>query len=155
MLLILFYFLTNGKRVFVFFRFVRQFILGIWYIIEHSKRPRCFSYCWYYITQYNLLYVTWRDKNRREMCCVENELSSLILFPYSKSLVLITCRVLPPSLSETFTLLYIPAHCYSGKSVRQCFGRRGSIPDIVIPKTQKWYLMPPCLTLSIIRYYQE
>ena len=28
----------------------------------------------------------------------------------------------------------------------------GSIPDRVIPKTKKWYLMPPCLTLSIIRY---
>ena len=28
----------------------------------------------------------------------------------------------------------------------------GSIPGQVIPKTQKWYLMPPCLTLSIIRY---
>ena len=27
----------------------------------------------------------------------------------------------------------------------------GSIPGQVIPKTQKWYLMPPCLTLSIIR----
>ena len=27
-----------------------------------------------------------------------------------------------------------------------------SIPDQVIPKTQKWYLMPPCLTLSIIKY---
>ena len=28
----------------------------------------------------------------------------------------------------------------------------GSIPGRFIPKTQKWYLMPPCLTLSIIRY---
>ena len=29
----------------------------------------------------------------------------------------------------------------------------GSIPGWVIPKTQKkWYLMPPCLTLSNIRY---
>ena len=27
----------------------------------------------------------------------------------------------------------------------------GSIPGRVIPKTQKWYLMPPCLKLSIIR----
>ena len=27
---------------------------------------------------------------------------------------------------------------------------RGSISIRVIPKTQKWYLMPPCLTLSII-----
>ena len=31
-------------------------------------------------------------------------------------------------------------------------GDRGSIPGRVIPKTQKWYLMPPCLTFSIIRY---
>ena len=30
-------------------------------------------------------------------------------------------------------------------------GDRGSIPGRVIPKTKKWYLMPPCLTLSIIR----
>ena len=29
---------------------------------------------------------------------------------------------------------------------------RGSIPHRVIPKTQKWYLMPLCLILSIIRY---
>ena len=28
----------------------------------------------------------------------------------------------------------------------------GSIPGQVIPKTQKWYLMLPCLTLSIIRF---
>ena len=26
------------------------------------------------------------------------------------------------------------------------------IPGRVIPKTQKWYLMPPCLTLSTVRY---
>ena len=31
-------------------------------------------------------------------------------------------------------------------------GDRGSIQGRVIPKTQKWYLSPPCLTLSIIRY---
>ena len=31
-------------------------------------------------------------------------------------------------------------------------GDRVSIPSRVISKTQKWYLMPPCLTLSIIRY---
>ena len=31
-------------------------------------------------------------------------------------------------------------------------GNGGSIPGRVIPKTQKkWYLMLPCLTLSIIR----
>ena len=31
-------------------------------------------------------------------------------------------------------------------------GDLGSIPGWVIPKTQKWYLIPPCLTLSNIRY---
>ena len=32
-------------------------------------------------------------------------------------------------------------------------GDQGSIPGQVIPKTfKKWYLIPPCLTLSIIRY---
>ena len=31
-------------------------------------------------------------------------------------------------------------------------GDLGSIPGRVISKTQKCYLMPPCLTLSIIRY---
>ena len=31
-------------------------------------------------------------------------------------------------------------------------GDQGSIPGRVIPKTQKWYLMPSCLTLTIIRY---
>ena len=30
-------------------------------------------------------------------------------------------------------------------------GDLGSIPDRVIPKNLKWYLMPPCLTLSIIK----
>ena len=30
-------------------------------------------------------------------------------------------------------------------------GDRGSIPGQVILKTQKSYLIPPCLTLSIIR----
>ena len=31
-------------------------------------------------------------------------------------------------------------------------GVRGSIPGRVVPKTQKkWYLMPPCLTLNLIR----
>ena len=27
----------------------------------------------------------------------------------------------------------------------------GSIPGQVTPKTKKWYLIPPCLTLNIIR----
>ena len=31
-------------------------------------------------------------------------------------------------------------------------GDQGSIPGRIIPKTQKWYLMPSCLTLSIIMY---
>ena len=31
-------------------------------------------------------------------------------------------------------------------------GDLGSIPGRIIPKTLKWYLIPPCLTLSNIRY---
>ena len=31
-------------------------------------------------------------------------------------------------------------------------GDLGSIPSCIIPKTLKWYLIPPCLTLSNIRY---
>ena len=31
-------------------------------------------------------------------------------------------------------------------------GDLGSIPGRVIPKTLKWYLIPPCLTFSNIRY---
>ena len=31
-------------------------------------------------------------------------------------------------------------------------GDLGSIPGRVIPKTLKWYLIPPCLTLSNMRY---
>ena len=34
----------------------------------------------------------------------------------------------------------------------KCPGDQGSIPGPVIPKTKKWYLMSPSLTLSIIRY---
>ena len=31
-------------------------------------------------------------------------------------------------------------------------GDQGSIPGGVLPKTQKWYFMLPCLILSIIKY---
>ena len=31
-------------------------------------------------------------------------------------------------------------------------GNRSSIPGRVIPKTQKWYLIPPCLAFSTIRW---
>ena len=30
-------------------------------------------------------------------------------------------------------------------------GDLGSFPGLVIPKTLKWYLIPPCLTLTIIK----
>ena len=34
-------------------------------------------------------------------------------------------------------------------------GDRGSVLGRVIPKTQKWYLIPPCLRLGIIRYWSR
>ena len=40
----------------------------------------------------------------------------------------------------------------SWRSVCQCPGHRDSIPGRVMPKTQKWYLKPLCLTLSHIIY---
>ena len=43
---------------------------------------------------------------------------------------------------------YVCTHKYNSV----CLGDQGSIPGQVIPKTQKWYLMPPCLTLNIISY---
>ena len=39
-----------------------------------------------------------------------------------------------------------------GKGRANGLGDQGSIPGRVIPKTQKCYLIPPCLTLNIIRY---
>ena len=40
----------------------------------------------------------------------------------------------------------------AGKVFANGPGNGGSIPGLVIPKTKKWYLMSPCLTLSIIRH---
>ena len=39
-----------------------------------------------------------------------------------------------------------------GRVFTNGLGDWGLIPGQDIPKTQKWYMMPPCLTLSIIRY---
>ena len=39
----------------------------------------------------------------------------------------------------------------SGQSIRQRPGRSGFNPGRVIPRTQKWYLMLPCLTRRIIK----
>ena len=39
-----------------------------------------------------------------------------------------------------------------GRVFTNGLGDRSSIPGWVIPKTKIWYLMPPCLTLSIITY---
>ena len=44
-------------------------------------------------------------------------------------------------------------HWHTGESVRQWPGRSGFNPKIEsYQRLKKWYLMPPCLTLSIIRY---
>ena len=43
------------------------------------------------------------------------------------------------------------AHYHKGKSFAKGLGDRVSIPGRIIPKTQKWYLMHPRLTLNIIR----
>ena len=43
-------------------------------------------------------------------------------------------------------------HCQVGRVFASGLGDRGSVPGQVIPKTQKWYLMPLCLTLSIVSH---
>ena len=48
--------------------------------------------------------------------------------------------------------IVLPAHWFSGRVFANSPGDQGSMTGRVIPNTQKWYLMPPCLTLSIIRY---
>ena len=45
-----------------------------------------------------------------------------------------------------------PGHWHNGWSVHHWFWRPGFNPGWVIQKTQKWYLMTLCLTLSIIKY---
>ena len=49
--------------------------------------------------------------------------------------------------------VYVPPSTYSlmCRIFAKSPGDRVSIPGRVIPKTKKWYLMPPCLSLSIIR----
>ena len=60
-----------------------------------------------------------------------------IYFLYKYIQIIYTCRLIGPV----------------GKVFINGPGDRGSIPGRVIPKTfKKWYLIPPCLTLSIIRY---
>ena len=51
-------------------------------------------------------------------------------------------------------IIIITRHWRDGSSVRQCLGRPGFNPRSSYTKNKKknWYLIPPCLTLSIIRY---
>ena len=71
---------------------------------------------------------------------------------------LIWCLVNIKNLSFSFSKLYTGYKVFFwgiGPAVRVFAngpGDLGSIPGRVIPKTLKWYLIPPCLTLSIIRY---
>ena len=54
------------------------------------------------------------------------------------------CQTREPSRNRLIDLV--------GRVFANGLGDLGSIPGRVIPKTLKWYLIPPCLTLSNIRY---
>ena len=56
------------------------------------------------------------------------------------------------NLSLPLSLLMWDVYSHTGVVFVNGPGDLGSIPGRVIPKTQKWYLMPLCLTLSIKRY---
>ena len=67
------------------------------------------------------------------------------------------CRVVKPHLNECPVYDIIQSDrkwtiSQMSRVFANCVGDRGSIPGRVIPNTQKWYLRPPYLTLSIIRY---
>ena len=52
-----------------------------------------------------------------------------------------------------FVHVYVtPSNWHSGQVFTNGLEDQGSTPGQVMPKTQKWYFMPPCLTLSIIGY---
>ena len=53
-----------------------------------------------------------------------------------------------------YTYIYIYIYIYIYAFWLECsqIARETGVQNQVILKTQKWYLMPPCLTLSIIRY---
>ena len=53
--------------------------------------------------------------------------------------------------SHFFTNLW-ESNYLVGRVFANSLGNWGSIPVRVIPKTQTWYLIPPCLILSIIGY---
>ena len=57
--------------------------------------------------------------------------------------------------SRNISIYIIPAHWLSGRVFTNGPVDWGSISGRVIRKTQKWYLIPPCLNLNIIRYISK
>ena len=86
-------------------------------------------------------------------CVKSTSTSHNLSFSLSLSLSLSSCIHLHDLLSSSIFSLF--SSLLLGPAVRVFAngpGDLGSIPGRVIPKTLKWYLIPPCLTLSIIRY---
>ena len=74
-------------------------------------------------------------------------LSVYILTERARSIITTVITFL--TLEEKFT--YYNMYVYLSRIFANSPRDRGSIPGLVIQKTQKWYLMPLCLTLSFIR----
>ena len=51
-----------------------------------------------------------------------------------------------------FESIFVLSIDFGCRVFTNCQGGHGSILDWVIPKTQKWYSVPPCLTFNIITY---
>ena len=86
--------------------------------------------------------------NQQKLICHKTQQSKPTLFQ-NKKMIILFCI---PFLVSYQTFL---KHHLMGMIVRVFANGPsdlGSIPVRVIPKTQKWYLIPPCLTLSIISY---
>ena len=70
----------------------------------------------------------------------------LFVETYSKCCSLLRSLSIRSSSSNIFPAISLMSGMFANGP-----GDWGSIPGQVITKTQKWYLMPLCLTLSIIR----
>ena len=116
-------------------------------------------------------------KNLITDLCLSLEHSDLLSFWIASKQIFLQdqnnfcCKPIPNTAEFTFMggkiplfiewLLYIDSrnsiksvwkHGLVGRVFANGPGDLGSIPGWVIPKTLKWYLIPPCLTLSNIRY---
>ena len=69
--------------------------------------------------------------------------------------IILFCSYLPIIILNNISINLFsvrPGYLHNSESIGRWLATRGSIPCQVLPKTQKWFLMPPCLIFSFLRY---